>query len=217
MSNSLDEVFRESEKKEFVVKSVMNSLIKWENHFLPEGLMLLPWRIPIYTTLPGSNNISQRWHYDTNTTNDVIFFMLNLSDCEIDDDAGTYFIDAFSSARISLENDYISAPVMHRASNLDPFLDNTKTVNHQPSISGRLVAFQPGRTLHKGSCGKKGRRDNIHISTTVVQKSTSVKGAIGTIPLQGNAWELRDICAMEAGSFAACQTTGAPYYINERP
>lgn len=76
--NSLDEFFRESEKEEFVVKSVMNSLIKWENHFLPEGLMLLPWRIPIYTTLPGSNNISQRWHYDTNTTNDVIFLCLTL-------------------------------------------------------------------------------------------------------------------------------------------
>ncbi len=214
VSYSVDRLF--STQRDYVIKEIMNLVGLWESFYLPEGLTLIPWRFHAFTTLPCSRkSLSERWHYDTNTTDDIIFFMINLTDCDKKDNAGTFFIDATNSAKISLFNDYISTPVDYRAPDSEVFglPNDSKSISFIPASCGNLVAFHPGRTLHKGSRGSLGRRDNLHVSAIIVPKCLKIKGMLGDVYLDGSAEELRDFCWSESSSEQANLTNGAPYYV----
>lgn len=215
-SFSINKIF--SDKTGWITGVIKDIIQAWESFYLPKDLILLPWRFHGYTTRPGSINPSLNWHYDTNITDNVLFFMLNLTDCMDSDNAGTYFIDARRSAQISLVTDYISAPIMHRAEKLEylGIHEESNNASFLPATAGNLVAFHPGRTLHKGSCGNVAQRDNLHIATIITERSSRIKANFEGLEIDGPSKDLKDILWEKAGENFANTTTGAPFYCQGR-
>ena len=215
LSYSLAEIFEVESDLAFVLRSMRSLVEHWERIYLPEGLMLLPWRTHAYATMPDSSTESRKWHYDTNVTDDVVFFMFNLTDCFSHEGAGTYFVEAARSSLASMASDYISVPTSMRAESLDSFDDSIgdSSVGFIPARAGALVAFHPGRVLHKGSFGSGGRRDNLHLSASIVSEDTEIVGDFGGVFLSGKAKDVVNTCWECSVTQAANSINGVPYYF----
>ncbi len=213
-STSIENLIQNDSKRNAVIQTLSHSIGAWQNYFLPKNFCLIPWRAFSYTTFPETYSVSQKWHYDMNIPDNVVYFMLNLSDYDESIKSGTAFLSAEQSANLSMHSDYISAPVDFRINDFNELSGvDTHGINaaFYPSTPGQLIAFQPGRALHKGVFNPKDRRDNIHISTTIVSRDT-------TIEIEHNGSRKTEItdnaiktCWQFACSEAGNKSNSAPY------
>ena len=200
-----------------VIGLISRSILKWQNHFLSGELCVVPWRFFSYTTMPHAESYVQGWHYDVSSNEDVIYFMLNLSDaCAGDENSGTSFLNATESFLLSNQTGYISSSIECRHDDLGEISGSTVCDLNQvfvPSKAGQLLAFQPGRSLHKGVFSSIKRRDNIHISATIVPGDALIQVVLKGEVFRGRPRELLDLCWKKACEVESNKCNKSPYFV----
>ena len=168
----IDSLLSNEDDASFFDDFIEDLLCSWSRQYLPHGIRLIPWRIYAYQTKSEAQNLSMRWHYDLDQPDHSLFLMLNLNTpsgqfC----DFGTSFLDASQSMLLSSRTGYISTPLTHRVKNINEidFGGQPLSVDMIRSKCGSVVAFQPGRVLHRGVNDPGGVRQSLHISASIVQ------------------------------------------------
>ena len=161
---------QESLKNPFLVQKIESFLSGWEYFYIPEGLSVMPWRVGAYATNHKTGGESNKWHYDLDMAENVIFFMINISGDGSFSSGGTSFLSSSDSFILSSQSGYISTPLPYRSESLEVINWTECKINPEwhPALSGTALAFMPSRVLHKGDYGKEKWRKNLHISVSIV-------------------------------------------------
>lgn len=160
----------ENLKNSFIVKKIETFLSSWECSYIPEGLSVMPWRVGAYATNHKTGGESNKWHYDLDMAENIVFFMINISGDGSNSSGGTSFLSSSDSFLLSSQSGYISTPLPYRSESLEVInwtKCNIKPEWH-PALSGTVLAFMPSRVLHKGDYGKEKWRQNLHLSISIV-------------------------------------------------
>ena len=155
---------------------VAKFLASWEKQNIPEGYSVMPWKIGAYATNETTGGVSNCWHYDLDMAENVIFFMINLNGESEKNLGGTYFLSNSDSLLLSSRSGYISTPLSYRSKSLKSINWTECNINpiYTQAKAGRVVAFMPSRSLHKGEYGAKNWRKNLHISVSIAPSESRI-------------------------------------------
>lgn len=170
-----------------LIASITNSVQSWQDTYLPEGLVLIPWRSHVYMMNSTSSSASCKWHYDLEQPDTSVFMLLYLNDPFTDTSgteedsawSGTAIIDAYQSMLVSSYSGYIGAPVAHRVDSFASQLFNPRPIETSVVAStGKALFFQPGRCLHRAHIPHSGDRYILHIAFTIAPSDVLLHNVI---------------------------------------